>query len=235
MRIARGKRQSAPLLSASIMCADLLNLETELKKIENSGIDYIHCDIMDNHFVPNLMLPIEMLNRLRSATALPFDHHIMAENLESIIEKLDIRRNDIVSVHYESTNHLQRAVSMIKEKNGKAAVAINPATPIEMLSEILPELSIVLAMTVNPGFSGQKMAPGSIDKLSRLRRLLDSRGYENVMIEADGNCSFENAPKMYDAGADIFVVGTSSVFNKEMSIEAGTKKLLNLLNGVQTE
>lgn len=225
------KSKRKPILSASVMCADLLNIAKDLKEIEAAGINYLHCDIMDNHFVPNLMLPMEMLNKLRTGTNLPFDYHIMAENPDSIIEKLDIRKNDIVSVHYESTNHLQRAISLIKEKGAKACVAINPATPIEVLSEILPQLDFVLLMTVNPGFSGQKMTCGSIEKISRLKEMLRRKGYNNILIEVDGNCSFENAPKMYSAGADILVVGTSSVFQKEISIEGGTKKLLKILKG----
>ncbi len=133
----------------------------------------------------------------------------------SIIEKLDIRKNDIVSVHYESTNHLQRAISLLKEKRAKACIAINPATPIEVLSEVLPQLDFVLFMTVNPGFSSQKMMCGSIEKISRLRDKLNSKGNSNILIEVDGNCSFENAPKMYSAGVDILVVETSSVFQKK--------------------
>lgn len=223
------KSRRRPILSASIMCADFLHLGAALEEIEASGIEYLHCDIMDNHFVPNLMLPPELLNKLRAKTGLPFDYHIMAENPEGIIERLDIRENDIVSVHYESTKHLQRAISLIKQKKARACAAINPATPIEALSEVLGELDFVLVMTVNPGFSGQKMTPGSIDKISRLRKMLDERGYESIRIEADGNCSLENAPKMYSAGADILVVGTSSVFRSGISIREGTQGLLEIL------
>lgn len=204
----------------------------ELQEIEAAGINYLHCDIMDNHFVPNLMLPMEMLNKLRAGTNLPFDYHIMAENPESIIEKLDVRENDIVSVHYESTNHLQKVISFIKEKGAKACAAINPATPIEALSEILPELDFVLLMTVNPGFSGQKMTPGSMGKISRLRKMLNDKGFKNILIEVDGNCSFENVPKMYSAGADVFVVGTSSVFKKGIGIREAAEKLRKLLKDI---
>lgn len=225
-------RKRTPFLSASVMCADLLNMAKELQEIEAAGINYLHCDIMDNHFVPNLMLPMEMLNKLRAGTNLPFDYHIMAENPESIIEKLDVRENDIVSVHYESTNHLQKVISFIKERGAKACAAINPATPIEALSEILPELDFVLLMTVNPGFSGQKMTPGSMGKISRLRKMLNDKGFKNILIEVDGNCSFENVPKMYSAGADVFVVGTSSVFKKGIGIREAAGKLRKLLKDI---
>ena len=217
------------VLSASIMCADILNMKDALDEIKEAGIEYLHCDIMDNHFVPNLMMPMEFLNKLRPATDLPFDFHIMAENPESIIEKLDLKENDIISVHYESTYHLQKVITLIKEKGAKAAVAINPATPINVLDEILPQLDMVLIMSVNPGFAGQKIVESSFDKIRKMKDTLRERNLENILIQVDGNCSFENVPKMYVAGADIFVVGTSSVFKKGQTIKEGTKKLFALL------
>lgn len=221
-----------PSLSASIMCADILNMKAALDEIKEAGIEYLHCDIMDNHFVPNLMMPMEFLNKLRPATDLPFDFHIMAENPESIIEKLILKENDIVSVHYESTVHLQKAITLIKEMGAKPAVAINPATPINVLEEILPQLDMVLIMSVNPGFAGQKIVESSFEKIRKMRNVLKERNLENILIQVDGNCSFENVPKMYDAGADIFVVGTSSVFKKGLTIKEGTEKLLESLTRI---
>ena len=218
------KKRSAEL-SASIMCADILNMQKALSEIEESGIKYLHCDIMDNHFVPNLMLAPEFLNKLRGATSLPYDYHIMAQNPESIIEKLDIRRGDLISVHYESTPHIQRVVSMIKERGAKASVALNPSTPVSVLEEILAELDMVLIMSVNPGFAGQKIVSGSFEKISKMRKMIDEKQLGKLMIEVDGNCSFENAPKMYNAGADVLVVGTSSVFKPNMKIKDGVAKL----------
>lgn len=222
-------KKRKPMLSASIMCADVLHMSRALDEIKEAGIQYIHCDIMDNHFVPNLMLPMEMMNKLHDYTDIPFDYHIMAEHPETIIEKLAIKPGDIIAVHYESTSHLQLLLTKIKEKGAKTAVAINPGTPFSVLSEVLPELDMVLLMSVNPGFAGQKIVPTSFDKIKRLRRYLDEEGYADMWIEVDGNCSFENVPKMYHAGADIFVVGTSSVFHKDLSIQEGTKKLLQSL------
>lgn len=217
------KRKS--FVSASIMCADVLNMGEELKKIEQSGIEYLHCDIMDNHFVPNLMLPPEMLNKFRKASNLPFDFHIMAENPEKIIEELTICRGDIISVHYEATQHIQRVVALIKEKGALASVAINPATPLWVLEEILPQVDAVLLMTVSPGFAGQKIVPGAFEKIGRARELADKMGLERLIIEVDGNCSFENVPKMHKAGANMFVAGTSSVFNKDVSLDEGVERL----------
>lgn len=224
------KRKSS--LSASIMCADILNMRAALDEMKEAGIEYLHCDIMDNHFVPNLMMPMEFLNKLRSATELPFDFHIMAEKPESIIEKLILKENDIVSVHYESTVHLQKAITLIKDMGAKASVAINPATPINVLEEILPQLDMVLIMSVNPGFAGQKIIESSFEKIRKMRKMLKERSLENILIQVDGNCSFENVPKMYEAGADIFVVGTSSVFKKGLTIKEGTEKLLELLTAI---
>ena len=216
-------------LSASIMCGDALNYGKTLKELEEAGVDLIHYDIMDNHFVPNLMLPPELIPKLRKGTKLPFDIHIMAENPESVIEKLELCDGDYVAVHYEATAHLERAISLIKSKGAKAAVAINPATPAELLSEVVSKLDMVLVMTVNPGFSGQKLVDGSFDKIKRVREYLDARGLSQVEIEVAGNCSFDNVPKMYEAGADIFVTGTSSTFHKDGSIISNTEKLLSLL------
>ena len=221
-----------PILSASIMCADIMNMGEALSEINDAGIQYLHCDIMDNHFVPNLMLPMELLNSLRKGTDMPFDFHVMAENPETIIEKLDIHKNDIVSVHYESTVHLEKIISQIKQSGAKAAVALNPATPIEVLNEIIAEIDMVLIMSVNPGFAGQKIVPTSFDKIRRMKKMLEQQGRSDICIEVDGNCSFENVPKMFSAGADIFVVGTSSVFRKDLSIKEGTEKLLRT---VETE
>ena len=224
------ERKRNAVLSASIMCADVLNMGKALREIEEAGIEYLHCDIMDNHFVPNLMLPMDMLNKLRSGTDLPYDIHIMAEDPEGIIEKLTVKKNDIISVHFESTPHLKRVISKIKAKGAKVSVAINPATPVEVISEILPELDTVLVMTVNPGFAGQPLADGSLEKIRRMRKMLDERGYSDIRIAVDGNCSFENVPKMYESGAEIFVVGTSSVFKKGLTVAEGTKKLLSCLS-----
>ena len=223
------KKMRKPKLSASIMCGDALNYGETLKELEEAGVELVHYDIMDNHFVPNLMLPMELIPKLRKGTKMPFDIHIMAENPESVIEKLELSAGDYVAVHYEATAHLERAVSLIKAKGAKAAVAINPATPIEVLSEIVARLDMVLVMTVNPGFAGQKLVEGSLDKIRRMREYLDARGLEHVEIEVDGNCSFENVPKMYKAGAEIFVTGTSSTFHKDGNVKENTERLLKSL------
>lgn len=218
-----------PKIAASVMCADILHLEEDLKKLEEAKIDYLHFDVMDGHFVPNLMLPVEMINKVRCGTKLPFDIHLMVENPESIIPKIKLQKGDIVSVHWESTPHVQRAISLILDAGADAALAINPSTPIECVRELLPDINMLLVMTVNPGYAGQKIVPQSFDKIKRARKYLDDLGYENIMLQVDGNCSFENVPKMFAAGADNFVVGSSSVFKVGSSIQDNTDKLYSLI------
>jgi ribulose-phosphate 3-epimerase len=217
------------MLSASVMCADMLNLERDLAEIKKSGISYLHFDIMDGRFVPNLMLPIDLLPRVRKAAGLPFDVHIMAERPEEIIPKLSLEPGDFVSIHYESTPHAARALSLIKNQGARAAVAINPGTPLECVRECLEYADMVLVMTVNPGFAGQNLAAGAIGKIRRMREYLDGLGKNDVLIEADGNCSFENIPKMLAMGADCFVAGSSSVFGKDTTIKKASAKLREVM------
>lgn len=222
-------RATKPKMSASIMCADMLHFEDEFKKLEEAGIDYLHCDIMDGHFVPNLMLPMEMLNNVRKGTNLPYDIHLMTEKPENIIPLLDLKEGDIVSVHWESTPHVQRALALIKDAGAIPALALNPSTPIECVRELLDDIKIVLIMTVNPGYAGQKMIFQCLDKITRMRKYLDDLGYSDIIIEVDGNCSFDNVPKMYAAGAEMFVVGSSSIFDSKLGIAEGIKRLYSLL------
>ena len=212
-------------LSASVMCADIMNMEKEFEKLKSCGIDYFHMDIMDGHFVPNLMMPPEYINTMRKYTDIPFDIHIMAENPDSIISGLNIGEGDIVSVHFESSPHIQRVLSLIKSKGAKAALAINPSTPVECCIDLLDDLDMILIMTVNPGYSGQKFIPGCLKKTERLREYLDNNSYNNIEIETDGNCSFENIPKMYASGANIFVLGSSSLFRTDISVKEATEKI----------
>lgn len=217
------------IISASVMCADVLNLGKELKEMEKSGIDMLHCDIMDNAFVPNIMMPTDYINRIAKATTLPLDVHIMAYNPDTIIANLNLKENDVITVHYESTPHLERAIDLIKKKGCRAGVALNPATALCNLDSIIGEVDLLLIMTVNPGFAGQKMVPNGLEKIAAAKKYLKEKNLKNVIVEVDGNCSFENSPKMKKAGADILVAGTSSVFGKGLTISEGTAKLRKVL------
>ena len=218
-----------PKFSASMMCANYLNLEKDVKELEKAGIDYLHFDIMDGVFVPNIMLCNEMIKSLRKITKVPFDIHLMITNPEQKIKWFDLSQNDIVSVHYESTPHIHRAIQEIKNSGAKAAIALNPATPVCCIENVLQDIDMVLLMTVNPGFAGQKLIAQTLDKIQKTRELLDNNGYKNIILQVDGNCSFENIPKMYKMGADCFVTGSSSVFDRDITIPYAVKKLKEIV------
>ena len=212
-------------ISPSIMCVDFLELKEYLKQFEKHGIDLIHVDIMDGSFVPNFTLGTDFVKTLKSATSIPLDIHLMIDNPEDKLEWFNFGKNDYVSVHYESTKHLHKALSNIRSRGAKAMVAINPATPVCVLEDILDEIDAVLIMTVNPGFAGQKLVGSTLKKIKRLRKYLDDNEYSHIEIQVDGNVSFENARLMKDAGANIFVAGSSSVFSKNASLEENIKML----------
>lgn len=208
-----------------MMCADALNLGATLKDFEKNGIEYLHIDIMDGSFVPNFTLGTDYCKILKKATNIPLDLHLMVDRPEERLDWFPIGEGDIVSVHVESTKHLQKVLRAIKDRGAKAYVAINPATPLCMIEEVLCDIDGVLVMTVNPGFAGQKLIPQTLEKITKARKMLDANGKNDAEIEVDGNVSFENAAKMSKAGANIFVAGTSSVFTKDLTLKEGVKKL----------
>jgi ribulose-phosphate 3-epimerase len=171
-----------------------------------------------------------MIKQIRKMSKIPLDIHLMIKNPENKLEWFDIREGEYVSIHYESTKHVQRTLAKIRELGGKPMLALNPATPLSVLEDVFPDLDAVLIMTVNPGFAGQKIVPATIEKVKRLRKKLDDAGYANIKIEVDGNVSFENAALLSNAGADIFVAGTSSVFHKDYSLNNGIAKLRSIIN-----
>ena len=203
-------------IAPSMMCCDFLNLRGQLEIFEEHKIDLLHIDIMDGSFVPNFALGTDFVKQLRTATNIPLDIHFMVEDPASALEYFDIREGDYVSIHLETTRHAQRVLSSIRAKGAKPIIALNPGTPISLAEDIIDDIDAVLVMTVNPGFAGQKMVPHSIDKIAAVRKYLDDHGKNNVEIEVDGNVSIENAIRMRGAGADIFVLGTSSVFKGDM-------------------
>ncbi len=216
-------------ISPSMMCADIANLKSTLTEFEECKIEYLHIDIMDGHFVPNFTLGTDYCKALKKLTSIPLDIHLMINDPELKLEWFDFGEGDIVSVHAESTKHLQKALAFVKSKGAKAFVAINPATPLCLLDEIINDIDGVLVMAVNPGFAGQKMVPNALEKIRRVRDYLDNNGYNDKEIEVDGNVSYENAIKMKQAGANIFVAGTSSVFNPNYSLTDGIEKMRNQL------
>jgi ribulose-phosphate 3-epimerase len=203
-------------IAPSMMCCDFLKLGEQLCEFEKSAVELLHIDIMDGSFVPNFALGTDFVRKLKAATRIPVDVHFMVEYPERHIQSFPLGEGDIASVHFEATKHLQRALRIIKDTGARAFVAINPATPIVLLSDVLDDIDGVLIMSVNPGFAGQKMVPHAIEKIAALRRMLDEAGRHDVEIEVDGNVSIENAIRMKAAGANIFVLGTSSIFIGDM-------------------
>lgn len=212
-------------ISASIMCANPLSMEQDLIQLQVSGVEYYHCDVMDGHFVPNMMLSTETIKAVKKLNRLPLDIHMMVDNPAECLPWFAFGEGDIVAVHAEADRHLQHTLKLIKDRGAIPALALNPATPICFTEHVLPDIGMLLVMTVNPGFAGQKLVPQTLDKVTAARRMLDDRGYEHIPIEVDGNCSFENIPQMELAGASIFVVGSSSVFDPSLGIAQGVAKV----------
>lgn len=217
-------------VSPSLMCVDLMNVQRDVEILDKAGVDYYHIDIMDNHYVPNITLSPDFVKGLKKITKTPLDIHMMIEEPESMIHQMDcVDENDILCIHYESTVHPQKALAAIRGMGAKAGLALNPGTPICVLEDLLPDIDMVLCMTVNPGFAGQKLIPATLNKITRIRNFLDENGYPETKIEVDGNVSFENAVKMHEAGADIYVAGTSSIFAKTGTLEENLKKLRKII------
>lgn len=205
-------------LSASLMCADLTNLRSSITELEKAGIDYLHLDIMDGSFVPNITLGFDLVNAIKKITDIPLDVHMMVNQPSRFLPMMNLDGNDILCVHYESDIHIHRTLSQIRDKGIKAGLAINPQTPLESFEYLTDYIDMALVMTVSPGFAGQKLFAGAERKVTDTRKLLDELGCKDVPIEVDGNISLENGKKLSRCGAEIFVLGTSSLFLKDKSI-----------------
>lgn len=199
--------------SASIMCSDLSEVSNHIKIIDKS-LDYIHIDIMDGHFVPNYGLSLDFCNKLKKYTTLPFDYHLMVEEPHKIIPKLNLSSNDIVSIHYESTYHIQKVINELKNYKSKLFIALKPKTPFIILDPILKYIDGINFLTVNPGFAGQKILEVSVENFKKLISYLKCKNVAYLEIEVDGNMSIENIKLFKDLGANIFVLGSSSIFQR---------------------
>ncbi|TFI87584.1 ribulose-phosphate 3-epimerase [Carnobacterium divergens] len=200
-------------ISPSILSADFANLERDIRIVEEGGADYIHVDVMDGHFVPNITLGPNIVLAIRPVTKLPLDCHLMIENPEKYIEDFAKAGADIITVHVESTPHIHRAIQMIKNAGVRAGVVLNPGTPVAAVEYVLSECDMVLVMTVNPGFGGQSFIPETLKKIEKLKQLKEANHY-HYEIEVDGGIVPETAKQCKQAGADVFVAG-SYVYNAE--------------------
>lgn len=198
-------------IAPSILSADFCHLGDEIRAVEAAGADYIHIDVMDGHFVPNITIGPPVIAALRKVTTLPLDVHLMIANPDRYIADFAAAGADIIVVHAEASTHLHRSIQLIKSLGKRAGVSLNPATPLNCLEYVLADLDLVLLMTVNPGFSGQSFIEECIPKIRSLRAMLDKRGIE-AELEVDGGVKIDNIARISHAGADVFVAG-SAVFN----------------------
>ena len=204
-------------ISASMMCANLVDLRETIRIFEEEKVEYLHIDVMDGEFVPNFGLGVDYIRGLRELTSIPLDLHLMIKNPEYKLQWIGIKKTDIVSIHYESTYQVQRALDWLAPYGCKRYLAINPATPVYVLEEVLDYVDGINLLMVNPGFSGQKIVPSTLKKAEKLKKLLVEHGKENITLEVDGNITPENGHKLREIGASIFVCGTSSVFKGGIS------------------
>jgi len=202
-------------VAPSILSADFGRLAEEVKAVEQAGADYIHVDVMDGRFVPNLTLGPVIVEAVRRATKLPLDVHLMIVEPERYVDAFVKAGADIVTVHVETSPHLNRTLQQIREAGATPSVVLNPATPLSSIEEVLDQVGQVLLMSVNPGFGGQRFLPGSVERVRRLRAMLDARGLgEQVDIEVDGGINAQTAAQVVAAGARVLVAG-SAVFNQD--------------------
>lgn len=217
------------MLSPSLMCADILNLQRELETLDSLSVDYIHLDFMDNKFVPNITLDASLIRAVKPVLKnMKRDIHIMAYAPQQYFERMDIGEGDIVSVHYEACDDLHDVLAEIRARGAKAFIAISPDTSVEVIYEYIAEIDGILVMTVYPGFAGQPIVEGSFEKIKAVRELIDKSGRE-LILEVDGHVSWDLCGKMRENGADLFVAGSSSVYQKGLELSEAVRRMTELI------
>lgn len=217
-------------ISASLMCANLLNLKEDIDVLEKNGVEFLHIDIMDGHFVPNLTFGPDVVNTIRSTTNIPLDLHLLMDYPKVIVRSMNIQPNDIVSIHSECKESIMENVAFIKQKGARFGLALNPDTEIDEVKKYLPYVDIILLMLIVPGFAGSTLIHGIMDKVGRTRKYLDDHGYKNIEISVDGSVSWERANYMADQGASIFVGGTKGLFKTGKSLKESISEFRKVLN-----
>ena len=214
-------------ISPSILSADFSQLGSEIKKLEEGGADLIHVDVMDGHFVPNLTIGPPVIKNLRKYTKLPFDVHLMISPVHKYIESFAEAGADIITIHPEATENLKNSINLIKKLGKKVGVSLNPKTEIETLIEEIEHIDLVLIMSVNPGFGGQKFMPEVLEKIKKIKKIKDENDYK-FNIEVDGGINFSNSKTVLKAGADILVSGTTIFKENNGDIKSNIEKLRSI-------
>ena len=210
-------------LAPSILSADFARLGEQIDEVARAGADYIHVDVMDGHFVPNITIGAPVVASIRPITSLPLDVHLMIEQPERYISEFAHAGADIITVHVEACPHLHKTIRLIKELGARAGVSLNPATPLGAVEEFLPHVDLVLIMSVNPGFGGQSFIPETLPRIASMRKMLDDRKL-SVELEVDGGINADNAPEIVEAGATVLVAG-NSIFRAKGGIRRALRRL----------